>query len=183
MDNFLRVLLVILITIDIIMDIIIITNRKKHRKCKKCKTYPTGHKKNPWYATSLNFSNSIIIKGTIMNAQMKINQHLVLGWPVPKDAAGNETTVQPGSIKFAVVNEDGTSNELLQLEPVEGDQYAVKVISAGTIGAALVKISADADRGEGEEQVRTIEGYVTVSVLPGDAVGFGDPSVSEAQDN
>lgn len=87
----------------------------------------------------------------------------------PKDIKGEDTTIQAGTLKVTSSNE-----EVFTVAPDETNpenNTAFKAV-AGRSGAAVLRIEADADLGEG---VKTIFTEIAVEVTASGAVGFGEP--------
>lgn len=136
----------------------------------------THHRPKPWLVSEVFFINqSIKTKGELTMVQAKIQQVFTATWPGPKDKAGNEASVQDGSVAFS---SDDESVATVEANP-DGGPYSAKVTTGDKVGATTVKISADADLGEG---VKTIEGLLTVEVRAGDAVGFTEPTNTDPVD-
>jgi hypothetical protein len=130
----------------------------------------------PWIATEVfTIQSQLKTKGEITMTSVKVKQTLTATWPGPKDKFGNDASVQDGSISFS---SDDSSVAIVEANP-DGGPYSVKISSGEKTGATAIRIQADADLGEG---VKTIEGVLTLEVLAGEAVAFGDPTVSEAVD-
>lgn len=134
-----------------------------------------SHRKHKHYRKSfilpLSFQfNHIKITGGIQMVSLKYTQQLrgVLGSPV--DAKGNDASIQAGSVKLSSSDEEIFTVEKDETKP--DDQAAFKIV-AHKPGVAQLDYEADADLGEG---VKTIAGFAGVEVLPGEAVGFGQPS-------
>jgi hypothetical protein len=81
----------------------------------------------------------------------------------PKSKAGNPAPVQ------GIPAWSSSDETVLLVTPAEDGMSAV-VKAVGPTGAASVKVSADADLGEG---VKTIEGILNVGVEAGEAADFG----------
>ncbi len=147
---------IILVGIGILIGISIRPRRKKHSK--HCVNWPVTF-----------FSNNIKITGGITMVSIKYTQLLrgVLGSPV--DSKGNETTVEAGSVKFSSSDEEIFTVEKDDKDP--DNEVAFKIVGKKP-GVAQLNFEADADLGDG---VKTISGFTGVEVLPGEAVGFGQP--------
>lgn len=117
------------------------------------------------------FSN---IKTAITMVKMRNNQ-FVQGTLEAKDAKGDAAQIEAGSVK---VSSDDEGVATLEQDP--DDEKKIKVVGQRA-GATVVRISADADLGEG---VKTIETQVAVEIEAGEATGFGisfgDPQDQEA---
>jgi hypothetical protein len=97
-----------------------------------------------------------------------------ISFGAPKDKFDNPAKIEEGSLKI-----ESTDSEILTVEQSEvnpDNPYACKVVFTGKAGVAQVKISADADLGEG---VKTIEGAASFETVAGEATGFGAPVVGE----
>lgn len=106
------------------------------------------------------FSN---YKFDVTMVQLK-NSQQVLGQLVAKDAKGDDAQVQAGSVQATLDNEEVAS---VELDPDDQTKITVKGKRAG---ATVLRISADADLGEG---VKTITTEIAVEITAGEAVGFG----------
>lgn len=150
------------------MSFIEINIYKSKKKCKK----PKG-----WHVAEIFFSNySLKTKGTILMQSAKVDQKFTATWPGPKDKYGNDAAVQADSIQFL---SDDPSIAEITANP-DGGAFSATVTTKSKVGSTMVRISADADLGEG---VKPIEGLLSVEVLPGDAVAFGEASTTTPEDN
>lgn len=84
----------------------------------------------------------------------------------PQTAAGNPAEVEAGS----VVWENTTEGSDVTLETIEGEPNSVYAVSGSNEGVTNIKVSADADLGEG---VATIEDNVTLTVVQATADNLG----------
>jgi hypothetical protein len=84
----------------------------------------------------------------------------------PTTAAGNPAQVEEGSVKF----ENTTEGSDVTVEAVEGEPNSAYLVSGTNEGVANIRVSADADLGEG---VATIEDNVTLTVVPATADTLG----------
>lgn len=112
-----------------------------------------------------------------MSQTAKVDQVFKAQWPAPTDKYGNETTVEEHSVSFKSDDED-----IATVEPdPDAAPYGAIIKTGKKVGSTMIKISADADKDSGEE--RLLEGFLTVEVLPGEAVAFGEATVTEPTDN
>lgn len=116
------------------------------------------------------FINSYKIKGEITMLTLKNDQlgRFVVG--SPKDIKGDDTTIEPNSLKVSSSNEDVFTVDRDEKDP--DNEMAWKVV-AGRKGAAVLTIEADADLGEG---VQTVKAEIAVEVTSSEAVSFGEPT-------
>lgn len=92
----------------------------------------------------------------------------VSGQVKPVDRNGKPAQVQDGSVAYEVANAEGEEPIILvEEDPNDETKFTVKALRPGV---AQLKVSADADLGEG---VETIETFAAVEVIPEKAVGFG----------
>lgn len=129
------------------------------------------------FITDTIFFNNLKIKGNMntviisdVDAQGAVG---VISFGAPVSAAGNVTTIEAGT--FSVTS----SNEAVATAVVspEDGEYAIRVSLTGVAGSADIKVSADADLDAGDDQIRLIEGMVSVVVEVTEAVGFGEAVV------
>jgi len=136
---------------------------KKH-KCKK-------FRHTPGVFLELTIDH-IKIKGVIMTVIAKPDQ-FATGEVNPQDRKGKPAQVQEGSVAYESDNETVCT---VEEDPSDEKKFKLNFLS---VGFANVKVSADADLGEG---VVTVEGTLQVVVEPEQATGFG-VAVGEPQDN
>lgn len=83
----------------------------------------------------------------------------------PKTAANNPASIEAGSLKFEILEGDGSA----EADPDNPNRfYAISGIATGAI--TRIKVSADGDLGEG---VSTIEDEVLLTVTPATASSLG----------
>lgn len=130
-----------------------------------------GNTKTPTFPITF-FLNDFIIKNTGGITMLKMQNDQLARFVVgsPKDKKGEDATIEAGSLKVTSSNE-----EVFTLEPDENDPDNTNAFQAvaGRSGAAVLRIEADADLGEG---VQTIFTEVPVEVTASEAVGFGEPT-------
>lgn len=104
-----------------------------------------------------------------MNKQIQDTQTpFTVEFGKPVDAKGNETSVQDGSVAW------NSSDETVATVSADADNpLKATVTPTGKTGTATIEISVDADLGEG---VTTITGSADITVIAGNAVGFGEPT-------
>lgn len=117
------------------------------------------------------FFNHSFIKTTGGIIMLKLQNDELARFVVgaPKDIKGEDAVIESGSLKVTSSNE-----EVFTVAPDEKDpenNTAFKAV-AGRSGAAVLRIEADADLGEG---VKTIFTEIAVEVTASGAVGFGEP--------
>lgn len=83
----------------------------------------------------------------------------------PVDKAGNPAPVQAGS----VVWDDSEVKTVAGVTP-SADGLSIDVVSAGPLGSGQLRVSADADLGDG---VVTISDAIQITIVAGQAVGLG----------
>lgn len=110
--------------------------------------------------------NSITVKSTNMAVSFYPGQS-VEGTLQPLDRKGNPANVEAGSVRFTSSDES-----IFTVESDPTNELKVKLVAVAP-GVAQLNYSADADLDLGEGEVRTIEGFAAVEVLPEEAVGFG----------
>jgi predicted RecA/RadA family phage recombinase len=162
-------------------------------ECKRKKRF----KNLKWFPQSIIFNFKTKTKGVIMTQSAKVDQVFLVSWPLPKDKYGNAANIQSGSIAFSsddssiatieAANDDNGELTNAGIDPSLWP-YTAKVTTLSSVGATMVRISADANlNDDGDptttDDVKTIEGTLTVEVLSGDAVGFGDPTATTPTDN
>lgn len=152
-----------------------------------------------WYAIRVFFINHRTqTKGLIMEVNAQIDQVFLAEWPAPKDKGGNPAPVE--QLEFFTDDESlSTNRQATQAEvdaynaqfpeegdgsekriPVENIPYTGRIATSNKVGATQVGIRADKKIGEAVEK---IESRLTVTNLPGEAVGFGDARVTAPVDN
>lgn len=97
----------------------------------------------------------------------------VVTWGDPVDAAGNKTGGIQGTAEFASSNED-----VATVEPDPSSPLGVKVTFTGLNGSTDVSIKADADLGDGVDEITDL---VTFVIETTEATGFGAPTVGDLQ--
>lgn len=128
--------------------------------------------KKPKFIAILSINNYKIKSENLMTEVPFGAVSVELSFGAPKDKFNNDAKIEDGSLKI-----ESTDSEILtvaQSAVNPSDRYAVKVSFTGKAGVAQVKISADADLGEG---VKTIEGAASFETVAGEASGFGSPVV------
>lgn len=98
-----------------------------------------------------------------MAVSLKTTQQ-VRGTVQPVDRLGNAAPVQEGTVEYTSSNPD-----VFVVEEDPENETAFKVVAKG-VGTGELRVTADADLGEG---VETIETFAAVEVFPESAVGFG----------
>lgn len=157
-------------------EIIIKVINKCHKKKKK--------KKFKWHVKEVSHFNNLKTKGTILMTSVKVDQNFTATWGNPKDRHGNDAVVQDGSVSF--VSDD---DSIASVEPnPDGGPYSAKITSHGKTGATAIRIKADANlNDDGDpttgDDVKEIEGLLSVEVLAGEATTFGEPTIGEVSDN
>lgn len=139
-------------------------------------------KKFEWFPKFIVFSSQKI-KGNIFMISAKISQKFTAEWPSPVDKGGNIAQVQEGSVKFT---SDDESIATVEPDP-DHAPYGCIVHTGTKTGATAIKIQADAnldDDGDPTtgDDVKTIEGILSVEVLAGEAVGFAEPTTGTPAD-
>lgn len=117
------------------------------------------------------FFNQIKIKGENMNVKLTATQKVPATTPKPVDQKGNTAEIEAGTMRYR-----STDESVFTVSKNEENEFGFEVVAQGP-GVGQVIASADADLGEG---VKEIEGTVlTVEVVAGMAVGFGEATVGE----
>jgi hypothetical protein len=120
------------------------------------------------------FDERILIEGDIRMIRLSDTQKTRVTFGKPLDGKGFPAEVQADSVKIEATDDSIT------VTPVDGDQFSVDVVAnhptTDITAPGGVKISADADLGDG---VSTIEGFEPVLVTGGAAKGFGAPTATE----
>lgn len=101
-------------------------------------------------------------------------QSVEITFGAPKDKFQNDAKIEEGSLKIESTDSDVLTVSQSEVNP--DNPYGCKVSFTGKAGVAQVKISADADLGEG---VKTIEGAASFETVAGEASGFGAPVVGD----
>lgn len=119
------------------------------------------------FILSLNFSygtiHFLIKNNKKMAATLTINQQ-VSGQVTPVDRKGNPAQVEKDSVRYT----SSDDSVVIVVEDTD-DETKFKVVATG-VGTCQVTVSADADLGEGVED---ISAFAAVEVFPEKAVGFG----------
>jgi len=135
----------------------------------------------PFTPFRIEVESGFIETGDIQSMQITDSQQFKITFPAPKDKKGFPAKVQDGSVAITVGNDTATvepnpddpSNPFSAL--VKGNRPGAEDGSEAT----AVSISADADLGEG---VKTISKAVELMVTSGEATGFGEPTVGDAEE-
>jgi len=122
------------------------------------------YKKKPKFIMTLEFEN-IKIKGEILMIGMKVSQKVKVTLQ-PKNRLGNPASVEPGSVVF----ESSDLDICTVVQNPDNELEAEVFSSTNNPGTAQLEFRADADLGEGVEQ---ISGFSAVEILPLQAVRFG----------
>jgi len=125
--------------------------------------------------------SGFIETGDIQSMQITDSQQFKITFPAPKDKKGFPAKVQDGSVAITVGNDTAT----VEPNPDDPSNPFSALVKGNRPGAddgseaTAVSISADADLGEG---VKTISKAVELMVTSGEATGFGEPTVGDAEE-
>lgn len=135
----------------------------------------------PFTPFRVEVESGFIETGDIASMQITDSQQFKITFPAPKDKKGFPAKVQDGSVAITVGNDTAT----VEPNPDDPSNPFSALVKGNRPGAddgseaTAVSISADADLGEG---VKTISKAVELMVTSGEATGFGEPTVGDAEE-
>ena len=121
----------------------------------------------------VSFDTGQIVEGDIQLMVLTDTQQATITFGQPLDKKGKPAKVQPGSVAFSIDQPDAATVTQDASDPFTALVVAGNPTADGS--PATITISADADLGDG---VKTITGVEPLIVTSGEAVGFGNATVS-----
>lgn len=144
---------------------ILYTLTRKCCCCCQCQQTPEEPIENEEILLKVFINDYLKVKGKNMAVSLSIYQE-VNGQISLVDRKGNPAQPEAGSVSFSSSDE---SVFIVEEDPSNESKF--KIIAQG-VGVAQLNFSADADLDE--DEVRTIEGFAAVEVLPEEAVAFAE---------
>lgn len=126
-----------------------------------------SRKPNKHYIWPLTFKfNHLKIKGIFMAFQLHTDEVLPFEIGKPIDSQGGEADIEEGSLK---IESSDPAIFTVEADPENPDNPFAGIIVSQSVGTATVRASADADLGEGVQEISLA---VDGEILEAGAVGF-----------